>query len=369
MDFDFSDEQRQLQAAVRRFLEKECPTARVRAAIESGTGCDVALWKDLAKLGFVGAAIEDVHGGAGLGTLELCVIAEELGRSLAPVPVCSSLYLFAEFLKHAGSPAQKARYLPLIASGSAIGTLAYSEGVGEMTPLRIAAHVTSGRLYGAKDVVADGGIANFAVVVAREAGGAISLFIVALDGVTRTPIKTVDPSRGYARLLFDGAPAERLGEVGEGLSILSAVMDRAAVLTAFEQIGGADRALYMARDYALERRAFGRPIGSFQAIKHMLADMYVAATLARSNAYYAAWALATAAADLPVAAAAARVSATQAFQLCSANNIQVHGGMGFTWEFDCHLFYRRSNALALSLGSQTHWEAELIARMRRRNAA
>jgi acyl-CoA dehydrogenase len=369
MDFDFSDEQRQLQAAVRRFLEKECPTARVRAAIESGTGCDVALWKDLAKLGFVGAAIGEVHGGAGLGTLELCVIAEEFGRSLAPVPACSSLYLFAEFLKHAGSPAQKERYLPLIASGSAIGTLAYGEGAGEMTPARIAAHVTSGRLHGTKDVVADGGIADFAVVVAREAGGAISLFLAALDGVTRVPVKTIDPSRGYARLLFDGAPAERLGEAGEGLSILSAVMDRAAVLTAFEQIGGAERALYMARDYALERRAFGRPIGSFEAIKHMLADMYVAATLARSNAYYAAWALSTGAADLPVAAAAARVSATQAFQLCSANNIQVHGGMGFTWAFDCHLFYRRSNALALSLGSQTHWEAELIARMRRRNAA
>ncbi len=369
MDFDFSSEQRQLQTAVRRFLEKECPFTRVRAALETGAGSDRSLWIDLAKLGFVGAAIEEAHGGAGLGYLELCLIAEELGRSLAPVPACSSLYLFAEFLKLAGSETQKARHLPLIASGGAIGTLAYVEGIGEMVPARIAAHVADGRLYGHKDAVADGGVADFAVVAAREPGGAISLFIAALDGAARTPVKTIDPSRRYASLDFDGVTAERLGGAGEGLSILSAIMDRAAVLTAFEQIGGADRALEMARDYALERMAFGRPIGSFQAIKHMLADMYVAATLARSNAYYAAWALTAGAADLPVAAAAARVSATQAFQLCATNNIQVHGGMGFTWEFDCHLFYRRSNALALSLGSQMHWEAELVRRMRRRNAA
>ena len=147
------------------------------------------------------------------------------------------------------------------------------------------------------------------------------------------------------------------------------MFDRAAILTAFEQIGGADRALEMARDYALDRMAFGRPIGSFQAVKHMLADMYVSATLARSNGYYGAWALSTDAAELPEAAATARVSATQAFQHCARNNIQVHGGMGFTWAFDCHLYYRRSNLLALGLGSQSHWEDQLIARLRAKNAA
>jgi alkylation response protein AidB-like acyl-CoA dehydrogenase len=136
---------------------------------------------------------------------------------------------------------------------------------------------------------------------------------------------------------------------------------------AFEQVGGSDRALEMARDYAVERMAFGRPIGSFQAIKHMVADMYVAATLARSNCFYAAWALSSGAAELPVAAATARVSATTAFQQCARNNIQVHGGMGFTWAFDCHLFYRRSNALALALGSLSTWESLLIERMSARN--
>ena len=163
--------------------------------------------------------------------------------------------------------------------------------------------------------------------------------------------------------------AEPLGAPGEGLRLISEVFDRAAVITAFEQIGGADRALEMARDYALERMAFGRPIGSFQAIKHMLADMYVSATLARSNGYYGAWALSTGAAELPEAAATARVSATQAFQHCAKNNIQVHGGMGFTWAFDCHLFYRRSNLLSVNLGSLSQWEDTLIQRLRARNTA
>ncbi len=147
--------------------------------------------------------------------------------------------------------------------------------------------------------------------------------------------------------------------------MLTQVLDRAAVLIAFEQLGGADRALEMGRDYALDRIAFGRPIGSFQAVKHMLADMYVSATLARSNCYYGAWALSTNAGELPEAAASARISATQAFQHCAKNNIQVHGGMGFTWEFDCHMYYRRANALALGLGSQSYWEDALIDRMRK----
>jgi len=179
--------------------------------------------------------------------------------------------------------------------------------------------------------------------------------------VAREPVSTLDPTRGHARLSFVDATAQPLGGRGAGWPVVERVLDRAAVLFAFEQIGGADRSLEMARDYALERRAFGRQIGSFQALKHMMADMYVSATLARSNAYYAAWALSTDSADLPQAAAAARVSATQAFQHCARNNIQVHGGMGFTWEFDCHLYYRRSNLLALSLGSLSHWEDRLKA--------
>jgi alkylation response protein AidB-like acyl-CoA dehydrogenase len=373
MNLDFSDEQKQLQDQVRRFLAERCPPAAVRAVLEGPEPFDRALYKGLAELGVLGAAIPEEYGGVGLSHLELCLVAEELGRALAPVPVSSSIYLAAEFLLQAGSEAQKQAWLPKLASGEAVGTFAFVEGAGRMSADKIHAAVKDGRLSGVKSPVPDGDVADFAVVAARSGAGrgenAISLFLVDLSGagVTREPLETIDPTRSYAKLSFDGAAAEPLGGAGDGWHVASQVMDRAAILMAFEQVGGADRALEMARDYALDRMAFGRPIGSFQAIKHILADMYVSATLARSNCYYGAWALASGAAELPVAAATARVSATQAFQHCAKNNIQVHGGMGFTWAFDCHLFYRRSNALALALGSLSTWESLLIERMRETN--
>lgn len=370
MNFDFSDEQKQLRDEARKFLAARSSPVAVRAILEGPEPFDRELWKGLAEMGFLGAAIPEEYGGVGLGHLELCVIAEELGRAHAPVPVLSSIYQVAEAIMLAGSDAQKAKWLPKLASGEAIGTLALSEGVGRVTETNIKASVAGGKLSGVKTPVADGDVAHVAVVAAREAKG-MSLYIVDLTGagVTREVLKTIDPTRSQAKITFDGAPAELLGEAGQGWRLASDVLDRAAILLAFEQVGGSDRALEMARDYALDRMAFGRQIGSFQAIKHMLADMYVSATLARSNAYYGAWALSTGSAELPVAAATARVSATQAYQHCAKNNIQVHGGMGFTWAFDCHLFYRRANALALALGSQTTWEDLLIERMRRRNVA
>jgi alkylation response protein AidB-like acyl-CoA dehydrogenase len=289
-----------------------------------------------------------------------------MGRALAPVPFSSTVYLAAEAILLAGSDAQKQKWLPLIASGGAIGTLALFEGKGNPSPHAIKLTASGGSLNGVKKPVPDGAIADFAVVAARTVSSGrdtdISLFLVDMkaEGVETKALTNVDPSRGQAELTFKNCKAEPLGGAGEGWSVISQVLDRAAVLMAFEQVG---------RDYALDRIAFGRPIGSFQAVKHMLADMYVSATLARSNCYYGAWALSTNASELPEAAAAARISATQAFQHCSKNNIQVHGGMGFTWEFDCHLYYRRSNAMALSLGSLSYWEDALIDRMRKRNAA
>lgn len=364
MDFDFSDEQKELQSQARRFFEKTSPREVVRAVLDDQQGYDERLWRSVAQMGFLGAAIPEDYGGLGLGYLELCVIAEEVGRSLAPVPLSSSIYLAAEFLLLAGSEEQKRSYLPKLTSGEAIGSFAFTEGVGSLTPDRIATSAADGRITGIKLPVPDGMCADIAIVAAREshASPEVSLYLVELDqaAVTREPVSTLDPTRGHARLSFVNATAQPLGARGGGWLVVERVLDRAAVLFSFEQIGGADRALEMARDYALERRAFGRQIGSFQALKHMMADMYVSATLARSNAYYAAWALSTDSADLPQAAAAARVSATQAFQHCAKNNIQVHGGMGFTWEFDCHLYYRRSNLLALSLGSLSHWENRLI---------
>jgi acyl-CoA dehydrogenase len=375
MNFDFSDDQKQLRDQARRYLAEKCPPKAVRAVLEGKADFDRGLWKGLAEMGFLGVAIPEEFGGTGAGHLELCVIAEEMGRALAPVPFSSTVYLAAEALLLAGSDAQKKKWLPLIASGDAIGTLALFEGTGNPSPQAIKLTAANGALTGVKKPVPDGAIADFAIVAARSGSGGretdISLFLVDMKagGVEAKALTNVDPSRQQAEIAFNNARAEPLGAPSEGWSILTRVLDRAAVLVGFEQIGGADRALEMGRDYALDRIAFGRQIGSFQAVKHMLADMYVSATLARSNCYYGAWALSTNAAELPEAAASARISATQAFQHCAKNNIQVHGGMGFTWEFDCHLHYRRANALALALGSQSYWEDQLIDRMRKKNAA
>jgi len=369
MNFDFSDEQKQLRDEARKFLAEKCPPKAVRTVLDGKQPYDRELWKGLAEMGFLGVAIPEKFGGAGAGHLELCVIAEEMGRALAPVPFSSTVYLAAEAILLAGSDAQKQKWLPLIASGGAIGTLALFEGKGNPSPAAIKLSAAGGSLNGVKKPVPDGAIADFAIVAARTGSTGrdtdIQLFLVDMKagGVEAKALTNVDPSRGQAELTFKHCKAEPLGPANQGWSILSQVLDRAAVLMAFEQVGGADRSLEMGRDYALDRIAFGRPIGSFQAVKHMLADMYVSATLARSNCYYGAWALSTNASELPEAAAAARISATQAFQHCSKNNIQVHGGMGFTWEFDCHLHYRRAKLTGLMLGSARRWKDLLVTRL------
>ena len=369
MNFDFSDELKQLREEARRFLTERNALAQARRALESEAGHDAALWREIGAMGWVGAAIPEAFGGAGLGHLGLCVLAEELGASLAPVPFSSSAYLAAEAILLAGSAAQKERYLPRLASGEAVGTLALAEGVGAPGAKRLAATCVRERLSGTKQPVPDGDIADVAVVAAQGADQQPALFIVdlAAPGVARERVATIDPSRGHARLVFSGAAAEPLGPAGAGERLIERLFDRAAVLFAFEQVGGAQASLDMAKGYALERYAFGRPIGSFQAIKHKLADVYVATELARSNAYYGAWALSQDAPELGVAAAAARVAASDAFYLAAKENIQTHGGMGYTWAFDCHLYYRRAKLLGLALGSTRIWKDRLIAHLEARN--
>lgn len=368
MDFDFSSDQLQLQDQARRFLADHCDRSAVRAVLDGPQSFDAKLWQGLADQGYLGAAIPEAYGGVGAGYGELCLIAEELGRAVAPVPFSTTIAIAAELLLHAGTEAQKQRWLPLLASGKTIATLALTERPGRVTAASIQARAAAGRLSGSKLPVPDGDIAHLAIVAARDASAlspTISLYLVDLNGtgVQRETLPSIDPTRSQARITFSQAEAEPLGAPGAGLAIIDAVFDRAAVLMAFEQVGGADKALQAACDYAQERFAFGRPIGSLQAVKHLLADMYVSATLARSNAYYGAWALSTGSTELPEAAATARVSATQAYQHCARNNIQVHGGMGFTWEFDCHLHYRRANLLALALGSLSSWEDRLVDRL------
>ena len=375
MNFDFSDDQKLLRDQARKFLAEKCPPKAVRAVLEGEAGYDRALWKAIAEMGWLGTAIPENCGGLGLGYLELCVVAEELGRALAPVPFSSTVYLFAEALLAAGSEQQKSRLLPRVADGTLIGTFARAEGPGAVTPKSTRVSFRSGKLSGIKTAVVDGMDADFAVVLARtsdepgERGLSLALVDLNAAGVMRKAQDSIDPSRKHAQITFDAAPAEALGTPGEGWAVASRVLDHAAVMMAFEQVGAADACLVMARDYALNRYAFGRPIASYQAIKHKLADMYVNNELARSNAYYGAWALSTGAPELPLAAAAARVCATQAFDYAAKENIQTHGGVGFTWEFDCHLYYKRSRELALSLGPQRLWKDRLVSALERANAA
>lgn len=371
MDFDFSEDQKFLKGEARKFLDARCPPAIVRSVLDdSSKSYDQDLWKSVAAQGWLGVSIAEEYGGLGLGGVELCAIAEELGRSLAPIPFASTIYFVAEALKVAGSEAQKAKWLPKIAAGEVIGCFATVERPGVLTEAGIQAKVENGLLTGVKIPVADGDIADLAVVLARS-GGRACLFLVELSaaGVSRESVQTLDPTRGCARLNFVDTPVEILGEEGEGMSLAETVLDHAAVLLAFEQVGGADKALEMAKDYALNRYAFGRQIGSYQAIKHKLADIYIKNELARSNAYYGAWALDSGASELPLAAAAARVSACEAYWFAAKENIQTHGGMGFTWGVDCHLYYRRAQQLGLVAGGAKAWKERLVTQLERRNAA
>lgn len=362
MNFDFSEDDQMVRDQTARFLSEQCSTDVVREVLDGKAAYAEPVWRGLAEMGLLGTAIPETFGGSGAGYLPLCLVAQEVGAALAPVPFSSTVYLATEALLKFGSAEQQQTWLPQLATGSISATVACVESINELTENSIRMKFDGATLNGEKLLVPDGELVDLAIVVARGAEG-VSLVLADLrdNGVERKTIETVDPTRNSATLRLHNTKAELLGTAGQGWAALDAVQDRAAVLFAFEQLGGAQKALDMAVAYSQERFAFGRAIGSFQALKHMMADMYVALKLAESNCFYAAWALASDSDDLPHAAAIARVSATQAFQLCARDNIQVHGGMGFTWEFDCHLYYRRSNYLALQLGGLAEWEDKVVA--------
>jgi len=363
LNFDFSEDQKLLQKTARDFLAERSPLAACRSALEAGK-IDPALWRATAEMGWQGAVVPEEFGGAGFGYLELALIAEEIGRALAPIPFGSSVYLATEAVLLAGSDAQRKNWLPGFASGERIGTLAVVERMGRPTPDSIQTRLAQGKLEGTKLAVPDALAANTAVVVA-QGGDGISLALVDLTGpgVRREPVATIDPTRANALIRFDGAPAEALGRAGQGWAIFERLLLRAAVLQSFEQLGGAARALEMTRDYTLGRYAFGRPIASFQALKHRMADVYTAIELARSNAYFGAWALENDAPELGEAACSARVSALDAYELATREMIQMHGGVGYTWEYDCHLFYRRAKWLSASLGGPGEWKDRLVSQI------
>lgn len=361
MNFDLSDEQKMLAEQVGGLLAERSSPERLRELIAAGAEWDEALWSELAEMGFLGAAIAEADGGLGMTALDLGVISQELGRANVALPFFSSIVLAAEALKLAGSPRQKAALLPAIASGERIGTFAYAEGAADWRALTPTTRLVDGRLTGTKTPVADGGIAHFAVVLV-DSGSGPALALVDLDQpeVAREKLDSFDQLRAHYALRFSGAKAELL-DAATGGEVIANLLDNAAVQAAFEAVGGAQACLNMARDYALERQIFGRSLASYQAIKHRLADIAVAIELALSNSYYGAWAAANAPEDLPAAAAAARLTAIAAFENAARENIQVHGGIGYTFEANCHFYYRRERTLALSLGGREAWADRLIA--------
>lgn len=362
MDFEFSQDQKMIGEQARSFLQKECSIETVRGVLDSDASFDRELWQKIAEMGWLGTIIPEEYDGLGLSYLELAVIAEEIGRALAPVPFASSVYLATELLLIAGNEAQKQQWLPQLAMGSVIGTVALDTQVSATQADDTAVKVNAeGQLTGCKTLVSDAEIADFCILSTSD-GSKNSLYLVDLrqEAAKVSAIEGIDLTRGLGNIELNQASAELIGEAGNAQQLLDQLSQRAAVLFAWEQVGGSDAALMQARDYAMERFAFGRPIASFQAIKHKLAQAYVKNTLARSNCYYAIWALDSDAPELESAAPIARVSAIQAYHYSAKENIQTHGGMGFTWEFDCHLHYRRAKSLSLILGGENSWKKRLI---------
>ncbi|MET0250086.1 MAG: acyl-CoA dehydrogenase family protein [Sphingobium sp.] len=361
MNFDLSDEQKMLAEQAREMLGEMSTPDRLRKLIDAGAEWDEPLWRQLTEMGFLGAAIPEDAGGLGMTQIDLGVISEELGRANVSLPFFSSIVLAADAIRLAGTPEQQQAWLPRLASGEVVGTFAYAEGKAGWTADAVHAEYEDGTITGIKTPVADGGIAQIAVVLVRS-GADLALALVELDqpSVTRDKLASFDQLRAHYALRFDGAKAQLLGEA-DGTRVLEELFDRAAVQAAFESVGAADACLSMARNYALDRQIFGRALASYQSIKHKLADLAVAIEMGRSNAYYAAWAAGSAPEELPAAAAAARLTGLAAFEMGARENLQVHGGIGYTFEADCHFYYRRERTVAVSLGSRQYWADRLIA--------
>jgi alkylation response protein AidB-like acyl-CoA dehydrogenase len=371
VNFAFSEEQDQLRDAVRRFLDSKSPSSEVRRLMETTEGYDPAVWSQMAnELGLQSIHIPEEYGGQGFTFVELAIVLEEMGRVLLCAPYFSSVVLAADAIMNAGTDAQKSELLPGIASGETIATLAFTEPNGRWDASGIEMEASgsgdSSTLSGTKMFVIDGHLANLVVVVARTAGSSgedgISFFAVDGDaeGLTRTPLATMDQTRKQARLDFENVAARPIGALGSAWPALSKTLDQAAVGLANEMVGGAQKVLEMSVEYAKVRVQFGRPIGSFQAIKHKCADMLLEVESGKSAAYYAAWAAAEDNEELPVAASLAKAYCSDAYFHAAAENIQIHGGIGFTWEHDAHLYFKRAKSSEILLGDATY-HRELLA--------
>ena len=366
MNFAFSDEQEELRAAVRRFLAEKSPETEVRRLMDTTEGYDPAVWSQMAdQLGLQSLTIPEEFGGSGFTYVELLVVLEEMGAALLCAPFFSSVALAANALLTSGDDESKKAYLPGIALGETIATLAITEDNGRWDfggiELAAAKKGDGWTLNGHKMYVIDGHTANLMVVAARTPAG-VTLFAVQDDapGLTRTPLPTMDQTRKQARLEFSDAPAALIGTDGGAEAGLSKTLDLAAVALAAEQVGGAQHVLDASVEYAKTRIQFGRPIGSFQAIKHKCADMLLEVESAKSAAYYAAWAAAEDSDELPVVASLAKSYCSEAYFHAAAENIQIHGGIGFTWEHPAHLYFKRTKSSELLLGDPSY-HRELLA--------
>jgi alkylation response protein AidB-like acyl-CoA dehydrogenase len=315
VNFAFSEEQEQLREHVRRFMEDKSPSAEVRRLMETTEGYDPAIWQQMAQeLGLQSLHIPEEYGGQGFTFIELGIVLEEMGRVLLCAPYFSTVVLAANAIMNAGTADQRKELLPGIASGETIAALAFTEPNGKWDA----------------------------------------------SGLTRTPLSTMDQTRKQARLDFSGVAATPLGEPGSGWAALSKTLDQAAVALANEMVGGAQKVLEMSVEYAKVRVQFGRPIGSFQAIKHKCADMLLEVESGKSAAYYASWAAAEDNDELPVVASLAKAYCSDAYFHAAAENIQIHGGIGFTWEHDAHLYFKRAKSSEILLGDATY-HRELLA--------
>ncbi|MFF5007806.1 acyl-CoA dehydrogenase family protein [Streptomyces phaeochromogenes] len=370
MDLTFSEEQDELRKVVRSFLARHATEADVRRLAADPSGYDPAVWRRMAtEIGLQGLAVPEKYGGSGFGYVDLGVVFEETGRALLCAPYFATVALAAETLLRCDDERARVDLLPGIASGETVATLALTEENGrwDEAGIRLTAHEGVGgwRLTGVKTYVLDGHLADLLLVAARTPSG-ISLFAVETEaqGLARTPLPTLDQTRKQARVEFTNTPARLLGPEGAAWPALERTLATASVLLAAEQVGGAAAAMDAAVEYARIREQYGRPIGSFQGIKHKCADMLVEIESARSAAYGGLWALdAGDEAEIAISAALAQAFCSEAFTKVAGDNIQVHGGIGFTWEHPAHLYLKRAKSSEVLLGTPSYHRELLAARL------
>lgn len=365
MRFSFSNEQEEFRSILRRFLDAQSKPTDVRRLMETEAGFERDRWKKLnQELGLTAVHIPEAYGGQGFGYTELSIVLEEMGRALFCAPYFSSVVLAATAIINAGTDAQKRKLLPGIASGDTTAALAFTEDSGQWDGASVTMTATpSGSGYtldGVKSFVVDGHTADLIVVLARAPGSkgddGLSLFTVAADaaGLDRKPLKTMDATRKLARLTFKGVQAELLGEAGKAAEPFAKTMVQAAVCLANEMVGGADKLRETSLEYSQMRMQFGRPIASFQSMKHKAADMLVDVELAKSAAYYAAAAIDENDADVASTASLAKASASEAYMQTAVHAIQIRGGIGFTWDEDAHLWFKRAKSSEILLGDAAY---------------